>query len=236
MPNDEATSTNEAKQAAGKRAAELVRTGMHVGLGTGSTTAYALRAIGRRVREDSLHVLGVPTSFASERLARECGIPLTSLDEIDRLDLALDGADEVSPDFNLIKGRGGAHTREKVVAAQADRFVVLTDPSKDVQNLGERRVLPVEVVPMAVGPIMRHLEHLGADPALRMGEQKDGPVVTDQGLWIVDAHFPDGIDDPYAVDRSLCDRPGVLDHGLFLDMATDVFVGHPDGRVEHRER
>jgi len=236
MPNDNATSMNEAKQAAGERAAELVRTGMHVGLGTGSTTAYALQAIGRRVREDSLHVRGVPTSFASERLARACGIPLTSLDEIDRLDLALDGADEVSPDLDLIKGRGGAHTREKVVAAQADRLVILIDPSKDVQTLGETRILPVEVVPMAVGPVTRHLEHLGAEPALRMGEQKDGPVVTDQGLWIVDARFPGGMNDPHSVDRSLRDRPGVLDHGLFLDMATDVFVGHPDGGVEHRER
>jgi ribose-5-phosphate isomerase (EC 5.3.1.6) len=227
---------NDAKKAAGEQAAELVRTGMRVGLGTGSTTAYALRAIGRRIRESSLHVMGVPTSFASERLARECGIPLTTLDDIDELDLALDGADEVSPDLDLIKGRGGAHTREKVVAAQARRFIVLTDPSKDVDRLGAKRVLPVEVLPMATGPVIRTLSGLGADASLRMVREKDGPVVTDQGFWLIDAQFDGGIDDPAHVDRTLRDTPGVLDHGLFLDMATDVFVGHPDGSVEHRQR
>jgi ribose 5-phosphate isomerase A len=227
---------NEAKKAAGERAADLVRTGMRVGLGTGSTTAYALRAIGRRIRESSLHVMGVPTSFASERLAHECGIPLTTLDDVDALDLALDGADEVSPSLDLIKGRGAAHAREKVVAAQARRFVVLTDPSKDVDRLGEKRVLPVEILPMALGPVRRTLTDLGADAALRMGQAKDGPVVTDQGLWVIDASFDGGMDDPAHVDRVLRDTPGVLDHGLFLDMATDIFVGHPDGSVEHRQR
>jgi ribose 5-phosphate isomerase A len=227
---------NEAKKAAGERAADLVRTGMRVGLGTGSTTAYALRAIGRRIRESSLHVMGVPTSFASERLAHECGIPLTTLDDVDALDLALDGADEVSPSLDLIKGRGAAHAREKVVAAQARRFVVLTDPSKDVDRLGEKRVLPVEILPMALGPVRRTLTDLGADAALRMGQAKDGPVVTDQGLWVIDASFDGGMDDPAHVDRVLRDTPGVLDHGLVLDMATDIFVGHPDGSVEHRQR
>lgn len=227
---------NEAKKAAGERAADLVRTGMRVGLGTGSTTAYALRAIGRRIRESSLHVMGVPTSFASERLARECGIPLTTLDDTDVLDLALDGADEVSPSLDLIKGRGAAHAREKVVAAQAKRFIVLTDPSKDVARLGEKRVLPVEVLPMALGPVRRTLTNLGADATLRMGQAKDGPVVTDQGLWVIDASFDGGMDAPAHVDRVLRDTPGVLDHGLFLDMATDIFVGHPDGSVEHRQR
>jgi len=227
---------DDAKKAAGERAASFVHTGMRIGLGTGSTTAYALRAIGRRIREDSLHVMGVPTSYASEHLAREHGIPLATLDDIASLDLALDGADEVSPSLNLIKGRGAAHTREKVVAAQAQRFIVLTDPSKDVDTLGEQRVVPVEIVPMAMGPVRRQLESLGANVSLRMGQQKDGPVVTDQGLWILDASFDGGMADPHAVDRALRDTPGVLDHGLFLDMATDVLVGHPDGTVEHRER
>ncbi|PEN13317.1 ribose 5-phosphate isomerase A [Longibacter salinarum] len=226
----------EAKKAAGEQAADLVRTGMRVGLGTGSTTAFALRAIGRRIRESSLHVMGVPTSFASERLARECGIPLTTLEEVEALDLALDGADEVSPELNLIKGRGGAHTREKVVAAQAKRFVVLTDPSKDVKRLGEKRVVPVEVLPMATGPVLRTLDDVCTEATLRMGKEKDGPVVTDQGFWIIDARFEGGIDNPHAIDRMLRDLPGVLDHGLFLDMATDIFVGHPDGSVEHRQR
>lgn len=225
---------NAAKQAAGARAATLVADGMRLGLGTGSTAACALAAIGERIRDENLSVVGVPTSFAAERLARTHGIPLTTLDQTPRLDLALDGADEVDPDLNLIKGRGAAHAREKVVATQAERFVVLADPSKDVRYLGEKRALPVEVMPMAVRPVMDLLEALGAEPEVRMGQSKDGPVVSDQGFWIIDAGFPDGIDDPPALSQRLLMQPGVLDHGLFLDMATDVLIGHPDGSVTHR--
>ena len=224
-----------AKRAAGEQAASFVGDGMTVGLGTGSTTAYALRALGRRIRDEGLHVAGVPTSFAAERLAREVGIPLVTLDDAARLDLALDGADEVDPRLNLIKGRGAAHTREKVVAAQADRFVVLIDPSKEVERLGTRMPVPVEVLPMALGPVMRALEERGGAPELRMGERKDGPVVTDQGFWVVDVRF-DGIDDPEALGRAIKALPGVLDHGLFLGMASDVLVGEPGGTVRHRTR
>jgi len=225
-----------AKQAAGRRAAALVEDGMRLGYGTGSTTAHALKALARRVKDNGLAVRGVPTSFAAEQRARALGLPITSLDETPLLDLALDGADEVDDQLRLIKGRGAAHTREKVVAAQAERFVVLIDPTKAVDRLGERRVLPVEVLPMAVTPVRRTLDDLGAVPELRTGDAKDGPVVTDQGFWIVDAHFPDGIADPEALNRLLNDHPGVLDHGLFLHMATDVLVGSPDGTVDHRER
>lgn len=223
-----------AKQSAGRAAAALVRDGMRLGLGTGSTTAYALEAIGRRVQDEDLDVQGVPTSFAAERLARTHGIPLTSFDDDTHLDLALDGADEVDDTMRLIKGRGGAHTREKIVATQAERFVVLVDPTKTVDQLGEQCPLPVEVVPMAVSPVQEALDGWGAAPSLRMGEAKDGPAVTDQGLWIIDASFPDGIDAPDALNQFLCAQPGVLDHGLFLDLATDVIVGHPDGSTTHR--
>ena len=222
-----------AKQAAGRKAAALVRDGMRLGLGTGSTTAYALEAIGRRVREDGLAVEGVPTSFEAERLARTHGIPLTTLDEDPHLDLVVDGADEVDDHRRLIKGRGGAHAREKVVATQADRVVVVVDPSKLVDQLGEQAPLPVEVLPMAVTPVSRALEDLGATPDLRIATEKDGPVVTDQGFWILDARFPDGITAPADLDHTLGVRPGVLDHGLFLNLATDVLVGHPDGTVDH---
>ena len=221
------------KQAAATAVAELVSDGMTLGLGTGSTTALALQALGERIRADGLKVRGVPTSFAAERLARAEGIPLVSLDEVDRLDLAMDGADEVDDSFRLIKGRGAAHTREKIVAAQADRFVVLVDDSKMVEQLGTRMPLPVEVLPMAVTPVQRVLDGLGADPVLRMGDRKDGPVVTDQGFWVLDAHF-DAIPDPEAINRTLNDTPGVLDHGLFLGLATDVLIGHDDGNVDHR--
>lgn len=221
-----------AKQAAGHRAASMITDGMLLGLGTGSTTAYAFEALARRIRDEDLEVRGVPTSFAAERLARAHGIPLTSLDEDPDLDLAFDGADEVDDALRLIKGRGGAHTREKVVAHQADRFMVLVDPSKRVDQLGTNYPVPIEVLPMATTPVTRTLEKLGATPELRTGEAKDGPIVTDQGFWIIDAHFPEGIASPAELDRALCARPGVLDHGLFLDVATDVLVGHADGSVD----
>jgi ribose 5-phosphate isomerase A len=223
-----------AKKAAGQEAASLVQDGMALGLGTGSTTAHALTAIGQRVQEDGLNVRGVPTSFAAERLARRHGIPLTTLDDDPQLDLAIDGADEVDDALRLIKGRGGAHAREKVVATQANRFVVVADPTKEVSQLGTESPLPVEVLPMATTPVSQALRDRGATPELRLADAKDGPVVSDQGLWIVDAHFPDGIDDPEALNQFLNARPGVLDHGLFLETATDVIVGHPDGTTTHR--
>lgn len=225
---------DDAKRAAGREAATLVHDGMRLGLGTGSTTAYALEAIGRRIHEDGLTVEGVPTSFEAERMARTHGIPLTTLDEDPHLDLVVDGADEVDDRLRLIKGRGGAHAREKVVATQAERFAVVVDPSKCVDQLGEQAALPVEVLPMAVTPVSRALEELGATPELRVATEKDGPVVTDQGFWILDARFPDGIADPAALSRTLGVRPGVLDHGLFLDLATDILVGRSDGTVDHR--
>jgi len=225
-----------AKQAAAQEAASLVHDGMTLGLGTGSTTAYALKAIGRRVETEGLEVRGVPTSFGSERLARACGIPLTTLDDDPQIDLVVDGADEVDEALRLLKGGGGAHAREKVVATQAERFVVVVDPTKRVDRLGQKAPVPVEVLPMAVTPVSNALQTLGARPDLRTGDQKDGPVVTDQGFWILDAHFPEstGIPDPAALNEALCARPGILDHGLFLDLATDVLVGHPGGAVDHR--
>ena len=243
FPANGVSTSNEAKKAAGEAGAALVEDGMHVGLGTGSTTACALRALGRRLRSDELRrVTGVPTSPGTERLARAEGIPLTTLDDQEGaapLDLALDGADEVDPALNVIKGGGAAHTREKVVAAEAERFVILADASKEVKRLGERAPVPVEVLPMAAGPVARHLEKAGAAAAeLRTGASKDGPVVTDQGLWVLDAHFaPEGLPDAHAFAEALARRPGVLDHGLFLERATDVLVGRSSGNgVKHRRR
>ena len=207
----------------------LVESGMLVGLGTGSTAAEAIRAIGRRMAEDHLDIRGVATSFAAERLARAAGIPLIPL--TGRLDLALDGADEVDPELNLIKGRGGAHTREKVVASAADRFVVLADDSKLVERLGSTAPVPVEVVPMAADHVRQAVERLGAEVTLRMAAAKDGPVVSDQGLWILDARVP-RIPDPAHLARTLKELPGVLDHGLFVDMADHVILGRSDGSVK----
>ncbi len=240
MPPPAADSQTEAKRATGHAAAALVEDGMRLGLGTGSTTAFAIEAIGQRVRE-GLRVVGVPTSFAAERLARAAGVPVVSLDGLGLddpaagphpLDLALDGADEVSPAGDLIKGRGAAHVREKVVAALAARFVVLVDASKRVERLGTAQPVPVEVLPFAEPAVARSLRALGADPVLRMGERKDGPVVTDQGLWVLDARF-DGVDDPAALGAAIDGLPGVLGHGLFVGLATDVLVGTAGGGIEH---
>ena len=219
-----------AKKAVGYAAAEMVEEGMLVGLGTGSTTAFAIEALGRRVREEGLRIKGTPTSFAAEQRARHFEIPLIPLDNVSKLDIALDGADEIDPNMNLIKGGGAAHTREKVVASLARRFIVLADSTKIVDHLGQTRALPVEVLPMACGPVMRILEKLGGMPEIRMGTQKDGPVVTDQGFWIIDTRFALPFD-PAEMDRVLNGIPGVLDHGLFVDLASVALVASESGEI-----
>ena len=224
-----------AKRHAAIRAAGLVESGMKVGLGTGSTTALAIQELGRRISEEGLSIIGTPTSSSASLLARQYGVPTRSLDELITLDIALDGADEVDDNLNLIKGRGAAQTREKIVAAQAARFVVLVDDTKMVARLGSKMPVPIEVVPMAAAVVAKSVEALGAKVELRMGQQKDGPVVSDQGFWIIDAHFPP-IQELEHLNHALLSIPGVLDHGLFVGMATDAFVGSADGRIRHLQR
>lgn len=223
------------KAAAGRAVAELLQDGMTVGVGTGSTASKAIEAIGARIKAERLTIRGVPTSFASERLARQHGIVITSLDDVEELDLAFDGADEVDPQLQLIKGRGAAQTREKIVAKASRQFIVLVDDSKMVSKLGSNFPVPIEFVPLAYGPIKRLILSLGGTPELRMGRAKDGPVVSDQGLWILDARF-DGIDDPRRLNSVLSAEPGVLDHGIFLDLTTSVLIGNSDGTVKRIER
>jgi ribose 5-phosphate isomerase A len=230
------SSQDEAKRIVGEKVASWIEDGMVLGLGTGSTAARAIEALGARIAAGEIsNVCGVATSFASEQLARKYSIRLTTLDEVAEIDFAFDGADEVDPDMNLIKGRGAAQTREKIVESQARRFVVLVDESKLVKTLGSRMPLPVEVVPMAVRPVMDVIRSLGAVPEIRMGEKKDGPVVSDQGLWILDATFSQGFDANH-VNDTLLHTPGVLDHGLFLGLATDLLVGRSDGTVSHETK
>lgn len=224
-----------AKRAAGEAAARLVEDGMRVGIGTGSTAAFATAALGRRIKEKQLRVVGVPTSIYAGQLAREQGIPLATLDEVERLDLTFDGADEVDSQLNLIKGRGAALTGEKVIASVSERYVVMIDPTKRVERLGARMPLPVEFLPMAAAPVRRAIERLGGKPELRMGVHKDGPVVTDQGFWIFDVRF-EAIDDPEGLANELIRIPGVLEHGLVLNMATDVLIGESENQVTHLER
>ena len=218
-----------AKKQAGEKAAQCVESGMTVGLGTGSTTAFAIAALGRRVREEGLSIRGIPTSSSAELEARKQGVPICTFDDIEgRLDIAVDGADEVNPVLDLIKGRGAAHTREKLVASQADRFIVLVDTSKLVKQLGIKMPVPIEVIPMAAPVVLRTLQAMGAAAALRLGLRKDGPIVSDQGFWIIDAQFGP-ISDPAVLSRTLLEMPGVLDHGLFVGLATEVIVGTDTG-------
>ncbi len=228
------------KQAVGRAAADRVNSNTIVGLGTGSTTAFALEFIGDRLKSGELtNVVGVPTSFQAEVLARKYGIPLTTLDVIDHIDIAIDGADEVDPQKNLIKGGGAAHTREKIVDTFADSFIVVVDSGKLVDKLGSTFCLPVEVIPMALSPVMRALEKLGGEPQpeveLRMGIKKAGPVVTDQGNLVIDVKF-DQIPNPADLEIQINNLPGVLENGLFVGVTDVVLVGELiDGKPSVRE-
>jgi ribose 5-phosphate isomerase A len=220
---------DELKRAAAERAAAMVESGMALGLGTGSTAAFAVEAIGRMLRVGSLAgVRGVPTSERTRELASEAGIPLTTLDETPRLDLTIDGADEVDPQLDLVKGGGGALLREKIVAAASRRTVIVVDEGKLVERLGVRFALPVEVVRFGWRGSAAFLDELGAAVDLR--RHRDGrPYVTDEGHYIVDCRFPGGIADPAGLDRTIRSRPGVVETGLFLGLASTVIVARAQG-------
>lgn len=224
------------KQEVGKAAAALVKSGTIVGLGTGSTTAYAIEYIGERLKSGEIKdIVGVPTSFQAEVLAKQYGIPLTTLDAIDHIDIAIDGADEVDPQKNLIKGGGAAHTREKVVDYLANQFVVVVDAGKMVDKLGSTFAVPVEVIPMAITPVMNAIAKMGGKAELRMGIKKAGPVITDQGNMVVDVRFDD-IPDPVNLEKTLNNIPGVLENGIFVNCADIVLIGEViDGQPSVRQ-
>jgi ribose 5-phosphate isomerase A len=225
------------KRQAAARALEQVADGMKLGLGTGSTAKHFVDLLGEKVRA-GMKVIGVPTSEATRAQAVQCGIALTTLDEVDRLDLTVDGADEVDPAFNLIKGGGGALLREKIVAAASDRMIVIADETKWVDALG-RYPLPVEVIPFGLGATRRAMERAFAEAGVsgQMGVRKgkDGHVfVTDGGHWIVDAHLG-RIADPPRLARLLNVIPGVVEHGLFIGLASTVILAGAQGiRVINR--
>ncbi|HEY9814969.1 MAG TPA: ribose-5-phosphate isomerase RpiA, partial [Candidatus Obscuribacterales bacterium] len=220
------------KQQVGFTAADRVQSGAIVGLGTGSTTAYAIQRLGDRLKSGDLKdIKGIPTSFQASVLAKQYGIPLTTLDEVDRIDVAIDGADEVDPQKNLIKGGGAAHTREKVVDSLAELFIVVVDSSKLVTALGTTFALPVEVLPMAIAPVTRALEALGGTVELRMGVKKDGPVITDQGNMVLDVTFA-AIANPAEMEVTINNIPGVLENGLFVNVTDVVLIGEiKDGQA-----
>ena len=223
-----ADSNKELKRLVGLEAARLVKDGMVCGIGTGSTVAFLIEELGRRVREENLKITGVPTSFQSKILCQNNRIPTLDPQDCARLDLAIDGADEVDPNLNAIKGGGAAHTREKIVAAMADRFAIIIDQTKQVTRLGRTFPVPVEVIPAALKFITAEVTKLGGEPQLRMGIRKDGPVITDNGQLVLDVRFDPAVD-MREVDRRLHQLPGVVETGLFFDLAKLVLVGESEG-------
>lgn len=214
------------KKDTGYEAAKEVLDGQVVGLGTGSTTHYFIEKLGMRIEEEDLDIMGIPTSYQSFFLAKDCNIPITTLEEHD-IDLAVDGADEVDPALNLIKGGGAAHTLEKIIDYSADRFIVIVDDSKMVETLGKFPV-PLEVIPTAARVVSQILEDMGVATSIRMAERKDGPVITDHGNFVIDAEF--GIlNEPEELEIELNSIPGVVENGIFSGVVDQVFVGTPDG-------
>ncbi len=219
---------DDAKRRAAASAVEAVEDGMVVGLGSGSTAAHAVRELGERV-DAGLDVRGVPTSFQAREVARESGIPLVDLDEAD-VDLAIDGADQVA-DGDLVKGGGGAHAREKIVDAAADRLLIVIDPTKEADVLDHP--IPVEVLPDARTTVADAVRDLGGDPDLRWAERKSGPVVTDNGNLLLDCDFG-AVEDPAGLAADLAGLPGVVEHGLFVGVADEVHRGDEDGVTVRR--
>ncbi len=222
---------DDRKRQAAARALEDVRDGMKLGLGTGSTAKHFVELLGERVRS-GLRVIGVPTSEATRAQAERCGVPLATLDDLDRLDLTVDGADEVDPALDLIKGGGGALLREKIVAAASDRMIVIADDSKWVARLG-RFPLPVEVVPFGLAATRRALDKAfaaaGVAGEMRLREGAGGHAfVTDGGHWIVDAHLG-AIPDAPRLAALLAAIPGVVEHGLFVGLASRVVLAGNEG-------
>lgn len=223
------------KEVAGIEAAKFVQDGMTLGLGTGSTVHFALVRIAERIREEGIAVRGVPTSLDTERKSREFGIPLTTLEEISRIDLTIDGADEIDGNFDMIKGGGGALLREKVVASITDKTVIVVGRNKVVERLGTTFMLPVEVAPFAQPVIARAIRDLGGEPLLRTLDG-GGPYLTDNQNRILDCRFEAGIEDPKTLEKQLGALPGIVESGLFIGLAHVMIVGEEDGSCEVRER
>jgi ribose 5-phosphate isomerase A len=229
--------TEDIKRALGTQAVDtLVKSGMKLGLGTGSTAVHAVYRVGELLRQGNLQdIVAVPTSFQTMVACRETGISLTTLNDpaVDgRLDLTVDGADEVDPSRNLIKGGGAAMMIEKIVAQASDRYCIVVGRSKLSSRLGEKAPVPVEVVPEALLTATRRLEALGGQVELRMATRKAGPVVTDHGNLVLDVSFPEPFH-PQGLEAKIMEIPGVTANGIFTRRVDDLFIGHPDGRVEH---
>jgi ribose 5-phosphate isomerase A len=219
----------KAKKNAALEAVKLVKDGFIVGLGSGSTAAYAIERIGDRIKLEKMHVLGVPTSYQALMLAIKHGIPITTLDEHPTLDLTIDGADQIDEQLNLIKGMGGALAREKIVAFASKKLVIIADESKKVKVLGENNhPVPIEVLPLAASVLMRKIKEIAGKPTIREGIKKVGPVITDNGNVILDVAFG-LITKPAELERKLKKLTGVVETGLFVQMANIVYLGKGSG-------
>lgn len=220
----------EAKKKVALEAVKHVKDNFIVGLGSGSTAAYAIQEIGRLIQQNNLRILAVPSSSQAKILAVQSGVPLTTLDEHPIIDLAIDGADEVDKKFDMIKGGGGALTREKIVASVAKQVVIIADETKLVNNLGTNFRVPVEVLPFALATVTVGIKKLGGNPLLREGKGKVGAVVTDNGNYIVDVDFGP-IDNAEKLNQQLKLIPGVIETGLFIGLANIVYLGKPEGII-----
>jgi len=222
---------NHFKKQAAKKAVEFIDSGMILGLGSGSTAHFALEEIGKRIRDGRLKsIIGIPSSIKTEADAKQFGIPIRSLADYPEIDLTIDGADEVDPDLNVIKGGGGALLREKILAQISRRFIVIVDESKRSPALGVKSVVPVEVIPFGSYPVLRFLKTLSKEAKLRLNE-KNEPFQTDQGNFIIDCKF-EKISQPNELAAILKAKTGIVEHGLFLGLATDVIVAGEQG-VQH---
>ncbi len=214
------------KKAVAEAAVNEVSDDMIVGLGSGSTAAIMIKCLAENIKSGKLkNIRGVSTSFQSEVLALELGIPLIDLVSVPHIDLAIDGADEVNPDYQLIKGGGACHVREKLVASKADKLLIVVDQTKLVETLNEVFPLPVEVLPSSWKQVKDIIERMNANCQLRMAQKKAGPIVTDEGNLILDVLFEGGIKDPKRLEVQLNNIPGVLENGLFVDLTHQVLVG-----------
>ena len=226
-------SMDELKKAAGVRAADMIKDGMTVGLGTGSTAAHMVNRLAERIKNEGLSVVGVSTSWSTTLQCRSLGIPLKEMGEVSHLDMVIDGADEIDDQRNLIKGRGAAHLLEKIVASMTDNYVIIADSGKKVNKLGEKFAVPLEIIPGAIAVVTERVEKLGGDLKVRMGAPgKDGPVISDCGNLIADAKFGI-IENPDKLARDLEHIVGIVGHGLFVGMATKVILADAEkGLVE----
>jgi ribose 5-phosphate isomerase A len=222
-------SSEEIKKNAGLYAAGLVKNGMSFGLGTGTTVYWLIQELGVRVSQ-GLEIKAVPTSEQTVQLAREAGIPLTDLDEIDKLAIAIDGADEIDPYGNLIKGGGGALLQEKIVAAAAERLIIIADRSKLVPRLG-KFPLPVEVIPFGYKQVMRRIQESGLCQGITLRENNGKPFITDHQHYIIDCQF-DTVEHPLFLNAALKNIAGVVETGLFLNMTDHAIIGYEDGKIE----